>query len=96
MPTHAATLSVLAAVGPMAAVSQGTDVARSLEGADGGFAAAAAVRLDGGRQAEPLSTVVDVRSEQPRLLRLGAVGVSRLRELAPGLVPDGTVGHETP
>jgi tRNA A37 threonylcarbamoyladenosine synthetase subunit TsaC/SUA5/YrdC len=46
------------------------------------------IYLDGGPSGDPLaSTIVDVTGSVPRLLRLGAIGLDVLREVAPDLDP---------
>jgi L-threonylcarbamoyladenylate synthase len=87
MPLHPVALELLAETGPMAVSSANrtgqppaTDVAQAREQLDDSVS----VYLDGGPSGEPVpSTIVDVTGETPRVLRLGAVDLDRLRDVVP-------------
>jgi L-threonylcarbamoyladenylate synthase len=90
MPLHPVALELLAATGPMAVSSAnrtGQPPATDVEQAQAQLADSVSVFLDGGPSGEPVpSTIVDVTTEVPRVLRLGAVGLDQLREVVPELV----------
>ncbi|WP_042391071.1 L-threonylcarbamoyladenylate synthase [Streptacidiphilus melanogenes] len=89
MPDHRVALDLLARTGPMAVSSanltghpspQDCDAAQTMLGES------VAVYLDAGpTPAAVPSSIVDLTSEVPLLLRAGAVGADRIRELLPDL-----------
>jgi len=91
MPLHPVALALLAETGPLAVSSANrTGLPPPVDAAEAArqLGTAVEVYLDGGSCAEPVpSTILDVTSEQPRLLRAGALSLDRLRELVPGLPP---------
>ena len=93
MPLHPVALDLLRSVGPMAVSSanrSGSPPATTRVQAGEQLGNAVAVYLDGGPAPIGVaSTVLDVTGEVPRLLRAGAVGLDRLREVA-GQVQDAT------
>jgi L-threonylcarbamoyladenylate synthase len=86
MPLHAVALELLKETGPLAVSSAnrtGSPPATTAAGAQEQFGDAVSVYLDGGPCANDVaSTIVDITSNIPRLLRAGAVSVGRLREVA--------------
>jgi tRNA threonylcarbamoyl adenosine modification protein (Sua5/YciO/YrdC/YwlC family) len=91
MPLHPLALQVLERTGPLAVTAAspsgrpaptGCEVARDL------FGAAVTVYLDAGPLAgDARSTIVDVRSDRPRVLRAGAIGLDALLAVVPDLDP---------
>ncbi|MEU7135755.1 L-threonylcarbamoyladenylate synthase [Streptomyces sp. NPDC046261] len=89
MPAHPVALDLLATTGPLAVSSanltgqpspQDCDAARTMLGE------AVAVYLDGGpTPAAVPSSIVDITSATPVLLRAGAISADQLRTIAPGL-----------
>jgi tRNA threonylcarbamoyl adenosine modification protein (Sua5/YciO/YrdC/YwlC family) len=93
MPLHPVALEVLRETGPMAVSSankHGRPPATTAAQAREQLGYSVKIYLDGGPCADPVpSTIVDVTGEVPQLLRVGAVGADRLREVLPDLaVPD--------
>lgn len=93
MPLHPVTLELLAQTGPLAVSSanlSGDAPARDVDAAMAQLGDSVAVYLDGGPSGSgAASTIVDVTGEAPRVLRVGALQVERLREVVPNLVvPD--------
>jgi tRNA threonylcarbamoyl adenosine modification protein (Sua5/YciO/YrdC/YwlC family) len=87
MPDHPVALDLLGQTGPMAVSSanlSGSPPATTAAAALDQLGDTAAVYLDAGPSAgdEP-STIIDLTGDQPRLLRLGGIGVGRLRDVAP-------------
>jgi L-threonylcarbamoyladenylate synthase len=86
MPLHALALELLKETGPLAVSSANRTAsppATTAAGAQEQFGDAVSVYLDGGPCANDVaSTIVDITSNIPRLLRAGAVSVGRLREVA--------------
>jgi tRNA threonylcarbamoyl adenosine modification protein (Sua5/YciO/YrdC/YwlC family) len=86
MPQDPVTLDLLKETGPMAVTSAnltGKPAATTAEQAREQLGDAVAVYLDGGPSAGGLaSTIVDLTSDVPRLLRQGAISIGRLREIA--------------
>jgi len=84
MPLHPVVLELLREVGPMAQSSanrSGFSPATNVDEARSQLAEAVAVYLDGGPSGDPVpSSIVDLTSEQPRLLREGAVGRAEVAE----------------
>lgn len=85
MPLHPVALELLREVGPMAVSSanrSGSAPATTAEQARDQLGDDVPVYLDGGPSGEPVaSTIVDLTGENPLVLRAGAVGVERLREV---------------
>jgi L-threonylcarbamoyladenylate synthase len=93
MPLHELALELLKETGPLAVSSanlSGAPAATSAADAEAQLGEAVAVYLDGGpSQADVPSTIVDLTGSVPRLLRLGAISIGRLREVVPLIVdPD--------
>jgi tRNA threonylcarbamoyl adenosine modification protein (Sua5/YciO/YrdC/YwlC family) len=92
MPLHPVALDLLRAVGPMAVSSANrsgqppaTDVTEAQQLGDD-----VAVYLDGGPSSLGVaSTIVDLTSEVPRILRQGAIELDRIREVAGEVVAVG-------
>jgi L-threonylcarbamoyladenylate synthase len=90
MPDHPLTVELIEQTGPLAVSSanrSGNPPATTAIDAQLQLGAAVRVYLDGGSTPEVAqpSTIVDVTDETPRLLRLGAIGEERLREVVPDL-----------
>ena len=89
MPDNDVALELLRETGPLAVSSAnrtGLSPATSADQAEEQFGAAVAVYLDAGPCAGPTpSTIVDVTSDTPRLLRAGAIDPDRIREVLPSL-----------
>jgi len=89
MPLHPVAIELLTATGPMAVSSaniSGRPPASTVDEAIEQLGEAVSVYLDGGPSGDPVpSTIVDVSGPAPRLLRAGALDVTTLREVAPGL-----------
>ncbi|MGE5763556.1 MAG: L-threonylcarbamoyladenylate synthase [Mycobacterium leprae] len=89
MPAHPLALELLAETGPLAVSSAnrtGGSPATTATEARAALGTSVAVYLDAGPSADSLpSSIVDVTGPRPRLLRAGALAVSRLREVAPDL-----------
>lgn len=85
MPLHPVALELLREVGPMAVSSanrSGSAPATTAEQARDQLGDDVPVYLDGRPSGEPVaSTIVDLTGENPLVLRAGAVGVERLREV---------------
>lgn len=86
MPRDPATLEVLNAIGPTAVVSAGPQQGRTASGCSAALGDHASVVLDAGTLNGPASTVVDLRQDPPTVLRVGPVGLSRLRAVATSTV----------
>jgi tRNA threonylcarbamoyl adenosine modification protein (Sua5/YciO/YrdC/YwlC family) len=86
MPLHAAALDLLKKTGPMAvssANSTGNPAATTADEAVEQLGDSIAVYLDGGPCGGGVaSTIIDLTGSVPRLLRAGAIGMDRLREVA--------------
>jgi L-threonylcarbamoyladenylate synthase len=86
MPLHAAALDLLKKTGPMAvssANSTGNPAATTVDAAVEQLGDSISVYLDGGPCGGGVaSTIVDLTGSVPRLLRAGAIGMDRLREVA--------------
>jgi tRNA threonylcarbamoyl adenosine modification protein (Sua5/YciO/YrdC/YwlC family) len=93
MPLHPVALDLLRAVGPMAVSSanrSGQPPATTVEDARGQLGMDVAVYLDGGPAPVGVaSTIVDLTSDVPRVLRQGAVPLERLRQVVGEVVPAG-------
>jgi len=89
MPLHPVALQLLEATGPMAVSSanrSGRPAAITCAQAEEELGEAVTIYLDGGRCPEGLpSTIVDGTREIPRVLRIGALPLERLREVVPDL-----------
>jgi tRNA threonylcarbamoyl adenosine modification protein (Sua5/YciO/YrdC/YwlC family) len=89
-PDNAVALDLIARTGPLATSSanrSGHPPATTMLDARLQLGAAVAVYLDGGPCAGSVpSTIVDLTSEQPRVLRLGSLQLDELREALPDLV----------
>jgi len=86
MPLHPVAIELLQATGPMAVSSAnitGRPPATTADEAVEQLGESVAVYLDGGPSGEPVpSTIVDVTGTVPRVLRVGALPVDLLREVA--------------
>jgi L-threonylcarbamoyladenylate synthase len=86
MPQHPVALELLKQTGPMAVSSanlSGSAAATTAAGAREQLGDSVAVYLDGGPcEADVPSTIVDLTSDIPRLLRAGVVPIGLLREVA--------------
>lgn len=84
MPADDRALAVLNTTGPLAVSSAnrtGADAALSIDEAQAQLGDSVAVYLDGGPAAlGEASTIVDVTGSVPRVVRLGAISLDRLRE----------------
>jgi len=89
MPLHPVILEVLAETGPLAVSSanvSGQPPATSAAEAQAQLGNAVDVYLESGSCGEAVaSTIVDVTSAAPQVLRLGAVSLASLREVVPGI-----------
>ena len=89
MPQQDVALKVLEQTGPLAVSSanrSGMPPAVTAADAEEQLGEAVSVYLDGGPAGEPVpSTIVDLTGDHARVLRVGALDVERLRELAPEL-----------
>ncbi|RBY87228.1 threonylcarbamoyl-AMP synthase [Blastococcus sp. TBT05-19] len=87
LPDDELTRDLLRRTGPLAVSSanrSGRPAATTAQEADQQLGAHAAVVLDGGpRDSSAASTIVDCTGPNPRVLRVGAVSVERLREVVP-------------
>jgi tRNA threonylcarbamoyl adenosine modification protein (Sua5/YciO/YrdC/YwlC family) len=85
MPNHELARELVTLTGPLAVSSanrSGYPAPATMLDARLQLGASVAVYLDGGPSGETLpSTIVDVTSEQPRVLREGAISIERLREV---------------
>lgn len=93
MPLHRTALALLELTGPLAVTSAnrtGQPAATTCDEAVDQLGEAVSVYLDGGHSPmAQASTIVDVTSLAPRVLRLGALSVERLRAVVPGIsVPE--------
>jgi L-threonylcarbamoyladenylate synthase len=86
MPDHEVALELLARTGPLAVSSAnltGKDAATDADSAEETLGGSVEVLLDGGPTAGSVpSTIVDATGETGRVLRLGAVSLERLNEVA--------------
>ncbi|RZU32868.1 L-threonylcarbamoyladenylate synthase [Blastococcus saxobsidens] len=89
LPADELTRDLLRRTGPLAVSSanrSGRPAATTAQEADQQLGQHAAVVLDGGpRDSSAASTIVDCTGSTPRVLRVGAVPVERLREVVPGI-----------
>jgi len=90
MPLHPVAIELLEVTGPMAVSSanrHGQPAAPTAADAQDQLGESVAVYLEDGPVREGVaSTIVDVTAARPRVLRLGAISVDRLREVVPDLV----------
>jgi len=90
LPDEDLTRELLRRTGPLAVSSanrSGRPAATSAQEAVEQLGEHAAVVLDGGpRAGSAASTIVDCTAPTPRVLRVGAIPVDRLREVVPGIV----------
>jgi L-threonylcarbamoyladenylate synthase len=86
MPQHPVALDLLKETGPLAVSSAnrtGSPAATTAADAQEQLGNAVSVYLDGGPYSSDVpSTIVDLTGDVPRLLRVGAVSVGQLREVA--------------
>lgn len=98
MPLHPVALDLLKETGPLAVSSanrSGAPAATTAAGAEEQLGEAVAVYLDGGPCADDVpSTIVDLTTAVPRLLRLGAVPVGKLRGVVGYVATDGSESEE--
>ncbi|MGZ4541486.1 MAG: L-threonylcarbamoyladenylate synthase [Blastococcus sp.] len=89
LPDDDLTRDLLRRTGPLAVSSanrSGRPAATTAQGAAAQLGDHAAVVLDGGpRDSSAASTIVDCTGPTPRVLRVGAIPVEKLREVAPDL-----------
>ena len=89
MPDNEIAIELLQGTGPLAVSSankSGAQPATTAEDAEEQLGTAVSVYLDGGQCASQTpSTIVDVTSDVPRILREGAIPADRIRELLPTL-----------
>jgi tRNA threonylcarbamoyl adenosine modification protein (Sua5/YciO/YrdC/YwlC family) len=89
MPLQPVALEVLTQTGPLAVSSanrSGLAPAVEIDDAQRQLGDAVRVYLDAGHVGDPVpSTIVDLTGDHPRVLRVGALDVERLRVLAPDL-----------
>ncbi|MGH3785961.1 MAG: L-threonylcarbamoyladenylate synthase [Pseudonocardiaceae bacterium] len=84
MPLHPVALELLREVGPMAVSSanrSGQRPATTVDQAQEQLAERVPVYLDGGTASESASTIVDLTSDDPVVLRVGAVTVAEVSEV---------------
>jgi L-threonylcarbamoyladenylate synthase len=90
MPLHPVALEVLREVGPMAVSSAnktGEAAATTAEMAREQLGYSVSVYLEAGPTPDSLpSSIVDLTSETPRLVRAGALSLDKLREVVPALL----------
>jgi tRNA A37 threonylcarbamoyladenosine synthetase subunit TsaC/SUA5/YrdC len=90
MPLHPLALELLERTGPMAVSSanrSGLPPALTAAEAERQLGGAVAVYLDAGPCDDSVpSTIVDCTTDEPRVLRAGALSPERLREVVPALL----------
>ncbi len=90
MPLHPVAIELLTETGPMAVSSankSGAPPATTCDEAIDQLGEAVSVYLDAGPTGETVaSTIVDLTAAEPRVVRVGAVSVESLREVAPNVV----------
>jgi tRNA threonylcarbamoyl adenosine modification protein (Sua5/YciO/YrdC/YwlC family) len=86
MPLHPVALELLRRTGPLAVSSAnttGSPAATTVSEAEEQLGDSVEVYLDGGPCADNVpSTIVDLTSDMPRVLRAGAISIDRLRKVA--------------
>jgi L-threonylcarbamoyladenylate synthase len=91
MPLHPVALEVLAHTGPLAVSSanvHGAPAATTASEAREQLGYAVSVYLEAGPCPDPIpSTIVDCTRQVPRVLRDGAIGFEKLREVVPSIEP---------
>jgi L-threonylcarbamoyladenylate synthase len=94
MPLHPVALEVLREVGPMAVTTAnkiGRPAPTTAEEAREQLEYSVRVYLEAGAAVDPApSTIVDVTGDVPRVLRDGAIGFEKLRDVVPDIVAAGT------
>jgi tRNA threonylcarbamoyl adenosine modification protein (Sua5/YciO/YrdC/YwlC family) len=89
MPLHPVAIELLNETGPMAVSSankSGSPPATTCDEACDQLGDAVSVYLDGGPSGDAVaSTILDLTGTEPRVLRVGAISVETLREVAPNL-----------
>jgi L-threonylcarbamoyladenylate synthase len=89
MPDHEIAVDVISRTGPLATSSanrSGHPPAATMLDARLQLGATVAVYLDGGPSGDAIaSSIIDVTGETPRVLRVGAIELDALREIAPDL-----------
>ncbi|MEV4831964.1 L-threonylcarbamoyladenylate synthase [Micromonospora sp. CA-248260] len=92
MPLHPVALEVLRETGPMAVASAnkvGQPAALTAEQARDQLSYSVRVYLEAGECPDPVpSTIVDLTAEVPRLLRVGAINLDQLRDVAPDILDE--------
>ncbi|MEH0844318.1 L-threonylcarbamoyladenylate synthase [Micromonospora sp. CPCC 205711] len=92
MPLHPVALEVLRETGPMAVASAnrtGQPAALTAEEARDQLGYSVRAYLEAGPCPDPVpSTIVDLTGEVPRVLRLGAIRLDQLREVAPDILDE--------
>lgn len=89
VPDNDVALDILSRTGPMAVSSAnltGQPAATSVELASESLGTSVSVYLDGGTSPQtPASTIVDFTVDPPKVVRPGAISLSELREVHPGI-----------
>ena len=90
MPDDPDALALLGETGPLAVSSantHGEPAAETISAAESMLGDSVGIYLDGGpRSGQGSSTIVDMTSDPPRVVREGPLTLDRLREVVPGLV----------
>ncbi|GAA5157536.1 L-threonylcarbamoyladenylate synthase [Pseudonocardia eucalypti] len=90
MPLHPVALELLREVGPMAVSSanrSGLPPAATMAEARNQLGESVSVYLDGGPAEGEASTILDLTSDEPRVLRVGAIGRDQLAEVLGREIP---------
>jgi tRNA threonylcarbamoyl adenosine modification protein (Sua5/YciO/YrdC/YwlC family) len=100
VPDHENTRELLSRTGPLAVSSankSGQPAALDVYDAEEQLADAVAVYLDGGEVSggQP-STIVDITTEVPRVVRLGALSLAQLREVVPEITAEDAPAEVVP
>ncbi|MFF1822589.1 L-threonylcarbamoyladenylate synthase [Kribbella sp. NPDC058245] len=100
VPDHENTRELLSRTGPLAVSSankSGQPAALDVYDAEEQLADSVAVYLDGGEVSggQP-STIVDITTEVPRVVRLGALSLAQLREVVPEITADDAPAEVVP
>ena len=100
MPLHPVALEVLREVGPMAVTTAnkvGQPAPTPAEEARDQLEYAVRVYLEAGPAHDPApSTIIDVTSEVPRVLRAGAIPLEKLRDVVPDILAPESPGPSAP